>query len=75
MFGRLQIPAGQRSHLCVPRKSVQKIGQLEFVRVLQPDGRVEKHFVKTGRPCPDGQVEVLSGVEAGAEIIVREPGE
>ena len=73
MFGRLRIPAGRRTHLCISRAAVQSIGQLEFVRVAGEDGRGERRFVRTGQPCPGGQIEILSGVRPGERVVLRDP--
>ncbi|WP_203434357.1 efflux RND transporter periplasmic adaptor subunit [Nitrosococcus halophilus] len=70
MFGRLLIPVKERVHLCVPAGAVQQIGQLEFVEVVHPDGRLERRFVKTGRPCSAESVELLSGAQAGEKVMI-----
>jgi membrane fusion protein (multidrug efflux system) len=70
MFGRLLIPAGSRRHLYVPAEAVQTIGQLEFVDVALEDGALERRYVKTGRPGPEGSIEVLSGVRSGERVVI-----
>ncbi|WP_206054856.1 hypothetical protein [Nitrosococcus wardiae] len=70
MFGRLIIPVKERVHLCVPTGAVQRIGQLEFVEVVHPDGRLERRFVRTGRPCSAESVELLSGVQVGEKVMI-----
>jgi len=75
MFGRLEIPAGVRRHLCLHRGAVQRIGQLEFVQVVDPQTkRLERRFVKTGQRGYGPFMEVLSGLEAGETVVVRNPG-
>ena len=75
MFGRLEIPAGVRRHLCLHRGAVQRIGQLEFVRVVDPETkRLERRFVKTGQRGYGPFMEVLSGLKAGETVVVRDPG-
>jgi RND family efflux transporter MFP subunit len=71
MFARLQIPAGERVHLCLPTDALQTIGQLEFVYVVRDDGVVERRFVKTGRLGMPGRIEVLSGVQAGERVVLN----
>lgn len=71
MFGRLKIPAGSRRHLCLPESALREIGQLEFVDVVEPDGTITRRFVKTGRRGLPGKVEVLSGVEAGEQVVIH----
>ena len=73
MYGRLEIPAGTRRHLCLTTAAIEKVGQLEFVYVERPDGRREKRFIKTGRLGMPGRVEVLSGLEAGERVLLLNP--
>lgn len=70
MFGRLLIPAGTRRHLCLRTDAIIRIGQLEFVDVVQPDGTLQRRLIKTGRLGMPGRQEVLSGVEAGARVVL-----
>jgi membrane fusion protein, multidrug efflux system len=71
MFGRLRIPAGTRRHLCLAIDALQRVGQLEFVDVLAPDGSLQRRYVKTGRVGIPGRIEVLSGLRAGEQVVVR----
>lgn len=72
MFGRLRIPAGQRRHLCLATDAIHRVGQLEFVEVVTPEGRVERRFIKTGRLGMPGRIEVLSGLKAGERVVLRQ---
>lgn len=72
MFGRLRIPAGTRRHLCLATSAIQRIGQLEFVDVVLPDGSLEKRYIKTGRLGIPGRVEVLSGLKADEQVVLHE---
>ncbi len=70
-FGRLRIEVETRPHLCLHSGAIQRIGQLEFVRVVdRKTGRVERRFVKTGRRGYGSYVEVLSGLQPGELVIV-----
>ncbi|QDV50044.1 efflux RND transporter periplasmic adaptor subunit [Gimesia fumaroli] len=71
MFGRLRIPAGSRKHLCLDMDAIERIGQLEFVNVLRPDGTLERRFIKTGQVGIPGRQEVLSGLQAGEQVILK----
>jgi len=76
MFGRLRIPAGRRRHLCLPTAAIQQVGQLQFVDVVQSDGKtLERRLVTTGRLGMPGRIEVLSGVEAGDRVLLRPEAE
>jgi RND family efflux transporter MFP subunit len=70
MYGRLQIPAGSRRHLCLATDAIQSIGQLEFVDVVMDDGSLQRRLIKTGRLGMPGRVEVLSGVSAGDKVVL-----
>ena len=71
MFGRLLIPAGTRKHLCLDMDAIDRIGQLEFVNVVRPDGTLERRYIKTGQVGIPGRQEVLSGLQAGDEVILK----
>ena len=71
MFGRLRIPAGSRKHLCLEMDAIERIGQLEFVDVVQPDGILERRFIKTGQVGIPGRQEVLSGLQAGDQVLIK----
>ncbi|MGI9519981.1 MAG: efflux RND transporter periplasmic adaptor subunit [Pirellulaceae bacterium] len=70
MYGRLQIPAGTRRHLCLATEAIQRIGQLEFVNVVRDDGSLERRLIKTGRVGMPGRIEVLSGLQAGDNVVL-----
>lgn len=70
MFGRVRIPAGRRRHLCLAADAVQRVGQLEFVQVVGPDGVIERRMIRTGQPGIPGRLEVLSGLTAGERVIL-----
>ena len=44
------------------------MGQLNVAWVVRGTGS-ERRFVRLGQPTADGQVEILSGLEAGDEIV------
>jgi len=74
MFGRLEVPAGIRRHLCLHTGALQRVGQLEFVTVIDPStGNRERRFVKTGRRGDELHREVLSGLEAGEQVLLVRP--
>ncbi len=75
MFGRLEIPAGQRRHLCLATAAVQKVGQLEFVHVVLPGNVLESRMIRTGRLGKPGRLEVLSGLEANERVWLKSSDE
>jgi membrane fusion protein (multidrug efflux system) len=73
MFGRVDVPAGERERLQVPAAAIERIGQLEFVTVEGADARLERRLVTTGARNDRGQIEVLSGLAAGERVGVPTP--
>jgi RND family efflux transporter MFP subunit len=70
MFARAAVPAGEREWLTVPERSVERIGQLEFVTVVGESGP-ERRAVTTGPRLEEGRVEVLSGLAAGERVALQ----
>lgn len=73
MFGRLVIPTGTLDRIYIPNGAVSRMGQLEFVSVMDRD-RVARRFIRTGHRKDDGSIEVLSGLQTGEVIILTVPG-
>lgn len=69
LFGRVRIPYGAYEGLIVPTSAVRRVGQLELVEVVGKDGRAMRRFVTLGQ-CDASISEVLSGVDAGEEVVV-----
>lgn len=72
MFGRVSVPVAESDALAIPGSAVLQRGQMECVFVID-DGRAWLRLVKTGQPL-DGDVEILSGLQAG-ETIAADPDE
>ncbi|MFW9996591.1 MAG: efflux RND transporter periplasmic adaptor subunit [Candidatus Odinarchaeota archaeon] len=62
MFGRLYIPHGTVDRLLVPASAVRRVGQVELVDLVHPDGAIERRQVQTGKHFGD-RIEILSGIE------------
>ena len=71
MFGRLLIPAGERRRVCLPKAAIQRIGQLEYIEVVNEGNTLEKRFIQTGAHSKFATVELLSGAQAGERVVVR----
>ncbi len=69
LFGRLPIPSGEYEALTVPANSIQEIGQLYLLRVLDGQGYLQRRFVTLGKKH-DSMVEVLSGLRENEEVII-----
>lgn len=72
LFGQSQFPRGERSALLIPRTAVVERGQLQGVYVLDQNGMAGLRYITLGKPS-GGQVEVLTGLQAG-EMLVANPG-
>lgn len=68
MYARLQVPAGEARALLVPVDRVAQVGQLDLAWVKTPGG-VERRFIRLGKHHGDDQVEVLSGLAAGEQLL------
>ncbi|MBN1845274.1 MAG: hypothetical protein JW810_06290, partial [Sedimentisphaerales bacterium] len=69
MFARLRIPTGRYEALVVPRRALRRVGQLELVEVVDHQGCAQKRFVTLG-PLHGTQVEVLSGLAEGEQVVI-----
>jgi RND family efflux transporter MFP subunit len=66
-FIRLLVPTGKREGLRVPLSAIVHRGQLDLVFTVE-ENKARMHLVRLGRTVGD-QVEVLSGLVAGAKVI------
>jgi membrane fusion protein, multidrug efflux system len=67
LYARIAIPAGERARIPVPAEAVTRIGQLEFVTVIEDTGPA-KRMVTSGERLEDGRLDILSGLSAGERI-------
>ncbi|MCX7017360.1 MAG: efflux RND transporter periplasmic adaptor subunit [Candidatus Sumerlaeota bacterium] len=70
MFGRILIPAGERTRLLAPEAAIEHIGQLDFVSVVGKDRRISRRLATFGPPAGEGKVEVLSGLSKGETVLL-----
>ncbi|HVT72441.1 MAG TPA: efflux RND transporter periplasmic adaptor subunit [Lacunisphaera sp.] len=70
-FARLQVAAGSADALWVPAAAVSLFGQMERVFVVH-DGHAALRLVKTGATRGE-QVEILSGLNAGEQVVLAPP--
>ena len=72
-FGRVSVPVAETLVLRVPATAVIRRGQMELVFIR--DGNVARlRIVKTGKPIA-GEIEIVSGVNAGEQIIAERAGD
>ena len=72
MFARATFTTGSEAVLTMPRGAVERVGQLETVRVYS-DGRIQTRMVSLGRPFGD-RIEVLAGLRPGDQVILDSVG-
>lgn len=71
MFGRLIQDCGKKTVLLLPAAAVQRIGQIESVRVKGEKGTIRQQHIKTGKRYGE-DLEVLSGLDEGDVVIIPE---
>jgi RND family efflux transporter MFP subunit len=75
-FGRIYIPLREEQILVIPQAALRHVGQLELVEVVEK-GKVSTRAIRTGRthqdnPLLGNHVEVLSGLQEGEKVVVKE---
>jgi RND family efflux transporter MFP subunit len=69
LYGKARFITGQTQAITIPQKAVVERGQLTGVYVVDQSGTARMRLVKTGKTYGD-QVEVLSGLREGEQIVV-----
>lgn len=70
MYARLLIPAGTMQVYYVPKESVSRVGQLDFVEVIV-DGNKQRRFVRLGKTNKEGLVNIISGLELSEQVLMK----
>ena len=73
LFGRAHFPRGQRQALTVPRPAIVDRGQLQGVYVVGQDKVANLRYVTLGKSLGE-QVEILSGLEGGEQVVANPAG-
>jgi len=71
-YARVSMPDIEREVLIIPETAVVRRGQLDGVYLVPEDGIVRFRLVKTGGLSEAGQVEVLSGLSDGDQLVARD---
>ncbi len=69
LFGKAEFSLGSRQALTIPAEALQERGQLQSVFVVE-NGAARTRLVTTGQRSGD-TVEVLSGLNAGDQVVIR----
>ena len=70
MYGNVELASGGGKALAIPDSAVLDSGSRQVVLVQRAEGQFEPRDVKLGARA-DGYVEVLDGVAAGEQVVVR----
>jgi RND family efflux transporter MFP subunit len=70
LYGTLTFNTSTTEIIVVPGNAVNVVGQLESVKVLD-NGVLRIRHVKTGRKITEGKIEILSGLNAGEEVVIE----
>lgn len=69
-FCRVTFAAGEQKRLVAPLAALQRDAEGEFVFVYHDDGKVHRAGVRSGLRLAD-RVEILSGLDADARVVVK----
>jgi multidrug efflux pump subunit AcrA (membrane-fusion protein) len=72
LYGKARFISGQRQALAIPKTAISQRGQLTGVLVVDQSGLARLRLIKTGRAFGDS-VEILSGLNAGEQIVIEGP--
>jgi RND family efflux transporter MFP subunit len=72
MFARVLVPLGDSGKLLVPKTAIVEQGQLTGLYKVDEAGIARFRLVRTGKDF-DGQVEILSGLQAGERYVSKVP--
>ncbi len=72
-FGRLRVLTDPVDTMWIPERAVQRVGQLELVRVWASEGRLLQRLIRTGRR-ENREVEVHAGLDDGELLAVPAGG-
>ena len=69
LYGKARFISGQRQVLAIPQTAISQRGQLVGLFVVDQSGSARLRLIKTGKTIGD-RVEVLSGLNAGEQVVV-----
>jgi membrane fusion protein (multidrug efflux system) len=70
MFGRVVIPAGERTRVLLAEDAIEQMGQLTFVSVVGQGRVVTRRLITLGQAVEGGRREVLSGLRANEVVLL-----
>ena len=72
LYGKARFISGQRQALAIPRTAISHRGQLTGVFIVDQSGLARLRLIKIGRAFGE-RVEILSGLNAGEEVLIEGP--
>ncbi len=72
--GRAEIPGDLVERLVIPVSALHRRGGLELVIVRDDEGKARTRAVTSGQLLDGDRIEVLSGLDEGAKIVIDAPG-
>jgi len=72
LYGKARFLSGQRQALAIPKTAITQRGQLTGVFIVDQSGLARLRLIKTGRAFGE-RVEILSGLNAGEEVLIEGP--
>ena len=72
LYGKARFVSGARQSLAIPKKAITQRGQLTSIFVVDQSGLARLRLIKTGKVLGE-LVEVLSGLNAGEQIVTEGP--
>jgi multidrug efflux pump subunit AcrA (membrane-fusion protein) len=72
LYGKARFISGQRQALAIPKTAINQRGQLTGVFIVDQSGLARLRLIKTGRAFGE-RVEILSGLNAGEEVLIEGP--
>jgi RND family efflux transporter MFP subunit len=72
VYGKARFISGQRQALAIPKTAISQRGQLTGLFVVDQSGVARLRLIKTGKAFGDN-IEILSGLNAGEQIVIEGP--
>lgn len=68
LYVRVALNATEEKSLLIPASAIKRVRQLDFVRVVDDDGRAQRRIVRLGRRVGE-EVVVLAGLRRSERIV------
>ncbi|MBN2642142.1 MAG: efflux RND transporter periplasmic adaptor subunit [Victivallales bacterium] len=72
MFGTIELELGKEHAWIVPAQAITRIGQLEYLTMVNDDNTTRKLLVKTVKTSTPGMLRIISGITGDINITIPE---